>query len=255
MIDLHCHILPAVDDGAKTIEDSLDMARMAVEEGITHILATPHHHAHGWYNPKKNVEELVNEVQSAIDNENIPLTVFPGQEVRLYGDIIKDIEAGEIQFIDEASQYLLIEFPSNSVPSYSERLFYELQAMGIRPIVVHPERNQAIQKDPEILKNLVDKGALSQLTAASYIGAFGREAEKLSKDLINANLIHYFASDAHNTTNRQFHLKEAYKKLGKDYTTELVKEYKETAKKLINGDLVFPPASKRIKKKKFFGLF
>lgn len=255
MIDLHCHILPGVDDGAQNIEDSLDMAQMAVKEGITHILATPHHHAHGWYNNKKDVEKLVSEVQSAIDNADIPLTIFPGQEVRLYGEIIEDIKAGKIQSVDEANQYLLIEFPSNTVPSYSERLFYELQAIGIIPIIVHPERNQAIQKDPHILKNLVDKGALSQLTAGSYLGTFGRKAEKLSKDLINANLIHYFASDAHNTTNRPFHLKEAYEKLGKDYNPELVKEYKETSKKLINGDLVFPPATKKIKKKKFFGLF
>ena len=255
MIDLHCHILPGVDDGAKNMEQSIAMAKLAVEEGITHILATPHHQAHNWYNEKIKVQQLVEEVQAALDEEGIPLIIFPGQEVRLYGEIIADIKADKIQFIDEANQYLLIEFPSTSVPAYTERLFYELQAIGITPIVVHPERNQAIEKEPEILKNLVDKGALAQLTAGSYIGKFGREVEKLSKDLIEANLIHYIASDSHNTSNRKFHLKEAYEALEKDYGSELVNRYQQTTKDLVNGDLIFPPATKKIKKKRFFGLF
>lgn len=255
MIDLHCHILPGVDDGAKDMEESIAMARNAVAEGITHILATPHHKAHGWSNEKEEVQRLVSELQERIDAESIDLTIFPGQEVRLYGEIIQDIEANKIQFIDEENQYLLIEFPSTTVPAYAERLFYELQAIGVTPIVVHPERNQMIKKQPELLKNLVDKGALAQLTAGSYVGKYGAEAEKLSKRLIEANLIHYIASDAHNTTNRQFYLKETYVTLEKDYGQELVKQFQQTIKDLVNGDLVFPPQTKKIKKQRFFGLF
>lgn len=255
MIDLHCHILPGVDDGAQDMDESIAMAKKAVEEGITHILATPHHRAHGWYNEKEKIEALVKEVQAEIDAADIPLVLFPGQEVRLYGEIIQDIQTNKIQFIDEANQYLLIEFPSTTVPAYAERLFYELQAIGITPIIVHPERNQMIEKNPELLKSFVDKGALAQLTAGSYIGKFGREVEKLSKDLIEADLIHYIASDSHNTRNRKFHLKEAYEKLENDYGSELVKRYQQTTKDLVNGDLIFPPATKKIKKKRFFGLF
>ena len=208
MIDLHCHILPGVDDGAENMEESLEMAKLAVEEGITHILATPHHKAHGWYNEKKELNLLVGEVQKAIDTEEIPLTLFPGQEVRLYGELIEDINEGKIQFIDEEEQYLLIEFPSTSIPAYTERIFYELQTMKITPIIVHPERNRAIQKHPNILKRLVDKGALSQLTAGSYTGQFGKDVKKLSRKLLLANLVHYIASDAHNTEDRLFHMNE-----------------------------------------------
>lgn len=255
MIDLHCHILPGVDDGAKDVQESLAMARKAVAEGITHILATPHHQAHGWYNEKKEVNQRASELQSAIDAEKIPLTIFPGQEVRLYGEIIEDIEKDKIQFIDEMNQYLLIEFPSSSVPAYAERLFYEMQGLGMTPIIVHPERNKALQKKPELLKDFVDKGALAQLTAGSYLGAYGKEAEESSKKMIDANLIHYFASDAHNTENRRFYLKEAYEKLGRDYHQELVQIYQQRTKDLVNGELIFPPPTKEIKKKGFFGWF
>lgn len=255
MIDLHCHILPGVDDGAQSMDESLAMARKAVDEGITHILATPHHKAHGWENEKESVQQLVSELQTRIDQEGIPLTIFPGQEVRLYGEIIEDIEANKIQFIDELNQYLLIEFPSTEIPAYTEPLFYQLQHAGVTPIVVHPERNRAVQKDPNQLKELIDKGALAQVTAGSYIGAYGKEAEATSEKLIEAELVHYFASDAHNVTNRQFYLKEAYAKLAKEYGKERVQRYQQMTKDLVNGDSVFPPQAKEVKKKRFFGLF
>lgn len=255
MIDLHCHILPGVDDGAKDMEESIAMARNAVAEGVTHILATPHHKAHGWENEKNDVLHLVKELQTELDKNKIPLMIFPGQEVRLYGEIIEDIEAGKIQFIDEANQYLLIEFPSSEIPAYTEQLFYRLQHTGVIPIVVHPERNRAVQEDPNRLKELIDKGALAQLTAGSYVGQYGKDAEQTSKDLIEADMIHYFASDAHNVNNRQFYLKEAYEKLEAEYGIDLVKRYQQVTKDLVNGEPVFPPEAKKIKKKRFFGLF
>lgn len=255
MIDLHSHILPGIDDGAKNMEESIALARAAVAEGITHILATPHHKAHGWNNEKKEIIQLVKQVQAEVDRNDIPLTIFPGQEVRLYGELIEDMDAGKIQFIDEGNQYVMIEFPSAEIPTYTEQLFYRLQHKGVIPIVVHPERNQGVLKDPNQLKKLIDKGALAQLTAGSYVGSFGKEAEKLSRDLIEADMIHYIASDAHNTTSRTFHLKAAYEQLEKEYGTSLVERYQQMTKDLVNGEPVFPPTAKEIKKKRFFGLF
>ncbi|MGO1433613.1 MAG: tyrosine-protein phosphatase, partial [Ruoffia tabacinasalis] len=202
MIDLHCHILPGIDDGAKTMADSIAMAELAISEGITHILATPHHMNRSWMNDKQKVLTLVNELQEELDRRQIDLTIFPGQEVRLYGDILKGIKDNQILFIDEQKQYVLIEFPTETVPTYAERLFFDLQSHGKTPIIVHPERNHDILKHPNKLKNLVDKGALAQLTAASYTGGFGSKIQKFSKQLIEANLVHFLASDAHNVTNR-----------------------------------------------------
>ena len=133
MIDLHCHILPGIDDGARNWDESVEMARLAVSEGITHLLATPHHMNRSWINPKQVVIPLVNELQDRLDAEGIPLTIFPGQEVRLHGEIMRSINGNEICFIDEGNQYVLIEFPTPEVPAYAERLFYEMQTQQITP--------------------------------------------------------------------------------------------------------------------------
>lgn len=255
MIDLHCHILPGIDDGAKTIEDSIDMARDAVKGGITHVLATPHHMLREWTNEKTKVIKLVNMLQDELDSREIPLTIFPGQEVRLYGEIIEDIEKDKILFVDEQKQYLLIEFPATSIPHYTERLFYELQGMGITPIIVHPERNREVQEHPNRLKNLIDKGALSQLTAASYTGGFGKKIQKLSSQLVEVNMVQFIASDAHNITNRSFHMKEAYTKIEKEFGRKKKEEFLQTTKELINGDTVIAPTPGKVKAKKKFGLF
>ena len=135
----------------------------------------------------------------------------------MHGEILENIQNDDICFIDEMNQYVLIEFPTSSVPDYSERLFFELQSAGITPVIVHPERNHAILKDPSILYEFVSRDILAQVTAASYIGKFGREIEKLSEQLIEANLVHFLASDAHNVTSRKFHMEEAFGKLQKQH--------------------------------------
>lgn len=247
MLDLHCHILPGVDDGAQTINDSIEMAKVAVSEGITHILATPHHQKLQWNNDKKKVTQKTTEFQKVLDYHQIDLTVFPGQEVSLYGELVTDIEKDNILFTDESCTYILIELPTTSIPSYTERLFYDLQSHGKIPIIVHPERNHSIIEHPNRLKNFIDKGALAQLTAASYTGGFGKKIEKLSKQLIEANLVHFIASDAHNVTNRSFHMKEAYDLLAKEYGRSKRNTFHETTRNLLNGDPVITPETVNIK--------
>lgn len=256
MIDLHCHILPGIDDGARNWDESLQMARLAVSEGITHILATPHHMNRSWMNSKQVIIPLVNELQDRLDAEQIPLTIFPGQEVRLHGEIIENIAHNEICFIDETNKYVLIEFPTSEVPAYTERLFYEMQTQGITPIIVHPERNHAILKDPNILYEFANRGVLAQVTAASYLGKFGKEIEKVSHQMIEHNLVHFIASDAHNNTNRLFHMKEAMEKLENEFGLNRVNQFDETTRALVNGDTVHTlEAREMTNNKRFFGLF
>lgn len=255
MIDLHCHILPGVDDGAKNMEDSMDMARTAVEEGITHILATPHYKNGHWDIVKEDILPLVDEVQAELDARGIPLTIFPGQEVRINGELMEDIESDDIQFIDEGNQYVLIEFPTSSIPAYTESLFFELQRSGVTPIIVHPERNHAVLKDPNILLPFVERGALAQLTAASYTGGFGKEIQQVSTKLIEADLVHFIASDAHNVKSRSFHMRAAFDRLEKEYGKNKVEAYHRVTKDLVNGEVVVAPAPTEVKRKKLFGLF
>lgn len=256
MIDIHSHILPGIDDGARSLEDALAMARIAIAEGITHIAATPHYKNGKFENKKHVILDAVANLQNEFDARGIDLTVFPGQEVRLHGEIISSIEQDEVLFADESNRYLLIEFPTMSIPHYAESLFFQLQQQGIIPIIVHPERNRKIIENPNRLLGFVEKGALAQLTASSYVGVFGKEIQKLSNQLIAANLVHVLASDAHNTRGRSFHMKEAFEKLAREFGDEKASYFQDNAKHIINGDTLLLDSPTEVRKrKKIFGLF
>lgn len=256
MIDIHSHILPGIDDGARSLEDALAMARIAIAEGITHIAATPHYKNGKFDSKKQTILEAVATLQHEYDARGIDLTVFPGQEVRIHGEIMEGIEKEEVLFADESNRYLLIEFPTMSIPHYAESLFFQLQQQGIIPIIVHPERNREIIENPNRLLDFVEKGALAQLTASSYVGVFGKEVQKLSSQLIAANLVHVLASDAHNTRGRSFHMKEAFEKLAREFGDEKASYFQDNAKHIINGDTLLLDSPTEVRKrKKIFGLF
>lgn len=254
MIDLHCHILPGIDDGAETMEASIAMAEKAISQGITHILCTPHHNNGKYHNPKSDVISLVSSLQSELDQRNLPLTVLEGQEVRITGDLIADIRNDEILFTDLDDTYILIEFPTMEVPTYSEQVFFELKSLGKTPVIVHPERNAYFRKDPNNLLPFLEMGCLAQLTAPSYMGVFGKDIQKTAKLMVEYNLVQMVASDAHGVKKRTFYMKETYEQIAKDFGQKKVDAMREVAKDLINGDPVSFQDFQEVKKKKF-GLF
>ena len=254
MIDLHSHILPGVDDGARDLSESVNMAKKAVEQGIHTIVATPHHLNNRYENPKQTIIDRVRELNKALLEEKIDLNVLPGQETRIYGEMVEGYEIGEILPIDN-TQYVLVEFSSSHVPRYTEKLFYDLQTKGLVPVIVHPERNQEIIERPDVLYKLVEKGALTQVTAASICGDFGKKIKNFSMQLIEANLTHFIASDAHNTVNRTFKMREAFDIVQNKYGNDLVYLFKENAELVIEGSHIYKEVPERIKKKKFFNLF
>lgn len=258
LIDLHCHILPGVDDGSKDMEMSLEMARVAVKQGISHILVTPHHMDGMYLNHKQDVIAKTDAFQAALDAAEIPLTVFPGQEVHLTGELLKALDADDILFMDEGGRYLLLELPHSGIPEYTEDMIFELQARGITPVIAHPERNHGFQKDPDRLYDFVEMGCLTQLTSSSYLGIFGDSVKNLTAKIINANLGFAFSSDAHNFEGRRFLMDAAFDKLVDQVGEQGAQTFNENAKAIINGDDVVMPEVKRIsavKKKRRFWLF
>src|SRR5699024_744330 len=141
MIDIHSHILPGIDDGAKDEQASIDMAKAAINEGITHIVASPHYKNGVFDNYRDEIQMKVKILDDLDKMNDIGLTVIPGKEVLIYGEVFEDYKNGALQTINE-SKYMFIEFPSASVPRYAHQLFYEMQMERIQPIIVHPERNQ-----------------------------------------------------------------------------------------------------------------
>lgn len=251
MIDLHCHILPGVDDGAQTIEDSLDMARYAVKQGITHILCTPHHNNGKYMNPKNEIIERVALLQERFDQEQIPITLLEGQEVRLTTLLMEDLAQDRLLFTDLDDTYILIEFPSNSIPDSAENIFYQLLDKGKIPVIVHPERNAGFIKEPIRLTEFLDMGCLAQLTAPSYVGKFGKEIQKTAKLMVENRMVQMVASDAHGINKRNFYLKEAYEAISKDHGIELVNQMQQVTKDLVNGDQVHFEPYREMKRSKF----
>jgi protein-tyrosine phosphatase len=255
MIDIHSHILPGIDDGANTIYDSIDMAKQAVSEGIHTIIATPHHRNGKYDNVKSDILPLVKDVNDRFKEEHINLEVLPGQECRIYGEILEDYQKGDILPLNQVSQYLFIEFPSSSVPRYTEKLLYDIQVTGLTPVIVHPERNAELIERPEKLYKLVQGGAATQLTASSLTGYFGKNIQKFSQQMIQANLTHFIASDAHNIHNRTFKMEEAMDYIEKKYGIDMVYYFTENAELLVDGKNIYKEIPELIKKKKFLGIF
>ncbi|MCP1154201.1 tyrosine protein phosphatase [Peribacillus frigoritolerans] len=254
MIDIHCHILPGVDDGSVDMEESFNMAKKAVEAGITHLFATPHHLNEKYVNAKSDIMDRVERLNESYQQENIPLTIHPGQEVRIHRDIFTSLEKGEILTLDDNGTYLLLELPSGKVPTYTQEVIYELLLKGITPIIVHPERNKELLEDHKLLFELVQEGALTQLTSGSIIGIFGKNVQSFSKKIIEHNLAHFVATDAHNIDTRGFALQQAYETITKAYGIQRTFYFKENAEQLIKGQS--PSLEKPVPfKRNFLGIF
>lgn len=251
MIDLHCHILPGIDDGAENIEASIAMAEKAISQGITHILCTPHHNNGRYENPKDSVIHSVSLLQDELDKRNLNLTLLEGQEVRITGDLINEINQDRILFTDLDDTYILIEFPTMDIPAYTEQIFFELRALGKIPVIVHPERNAKFREDPNLLIPFLEMGCLAQLTAPSIVGTFGKSIRKTALDMVKYNLVQMVASDAHGVKKRTFYMKEAYQIIEKEFGKEKVEQMMQVNKDLINGDKINYPEYKKIKIKKF----
>lgn len=255
MIDIHSHILYDVDDGAKSVQDSLNMAREAVNQGIQVIYATPHHLNGQFENSAEEIKLAVELLNDMLANHNIDLDVKVGQEIRINGDLLEHLKNGSLLTLGDKETYILIELPSNHVPAYTGNLLFDLQVEGLKPIIVHPERNSEIVQKPDILFDLVNNGALTQVTAASVAGKFGKTLQKFSLDLIDANLTHFVASDAHNTSTRPFWIDEAFWVIEEKLGIDTVYYIKENAHILDLNEMVIgePPQQMRTKRK--FKLF
>lgn len=254
MIDIHCHILPAVDDGPVNVDESILMAREAVKEGIKTIVATPHHKNNTYINTKEQVLESVALLNQTLKKEEIPLNILPGQESRIFGEILEDYKNGDVLTINN-TRYLFVEFPSSTVPRYADRLFFELQNEGIIPIIVHPERNKDLIENPIKLYQLVKNGALTQVTAASITGFFGKKIKKFSYQLLECNLTHFVSSDAHNIHNRSFKLAYAYSIIEKEFGLEYMHMLMDNSKFMVNDEIIEKELPIQIKRKRLLGIF
>lgn len=200
LIDIHCHILRGLDDGARDLNMSVEMARIAYEDGIRHIIATPHYCDKFKPSPADQLERI-EELRTALTREGIGITVSPGNEVRLESAafVYRHEEAGDFFYLDEGRRFLLIEQRWEGYNQESEDVFAWLISRGTTPIIPHPERHAFFREQPELLYRLLDLGAWTQVTADSLIGKNGPEAAAFGRWLVEKDQVHVLATDAHNT--------------------------------------------------------
>lgn len=237
MIDIHSHILPFLDDGASDWSESLVMARQACEDGIRVIIATPHHYNGRYVNKPSDVLESVELLNAKLQEEGLDVSILPGQEIRLHNELLEHWDIGELICLHD-SRYMLLELPSSHIPKTAEELIYEMSVLGIQVVIAHPERNAEIVRHPERLKRLVDLGALGQLTAQSVTGERGSKLQKISLDFCKKNLVHFVATDAHDSTHRPFQLSGSYRVIEQKLGPAAVSYFQENATRLVRGETI-----------------
>jgi protein-tyrosine phosphatase len=216
MIDLHCHILPGLDDGPKTIEESVEMAEMAIADGITHVVATPHSSTEYFFDYPK-IRSLCKELQAKVGTR---LKLATGCDFHLNPENLASLRAQALRFCINQKDYLLVEFNEIAIPPAVDHTLHEMQLSGVRPIVTHPERNRLLRLRPERLANWVRHGCYGQVTGGALTGRFGLTAQKEAMRWIGAGLIHFISSDAHNTSSRPLELRPAYDVVEKEFGKE-----------------------------------
>ena len=227
MIDIHHHLLPGVDDGANDLDTSVAMAKLAVADGITHVVCSPHANSRFDFDPGGN-QEKAEALRARLAAEGVPLTVGLGCDFHLSYENVQEALTAPRRFTINGGSYLLVELPDFGLPVGLTEQFHELTLAGMTPILTHPERNPTLQSNLDRIKNWLRGGVLMQVTADSVTGRMGRAAEKIAHQMLANRWVHIIASDAHNTTTRPPRMSEAHriieKKYGADYAHALCQE-------------------------------
>ena len=211
-VDIHSHVLYGLDDGASTIDESIAMLEMARDTGTTDIVATPHADTQYAFDPQR-VEARIAELSSRVSG----ITIHRGCDFRLEVSNIEEALRNPTKFTINHRNYLLVEFPHMTVFPRSGGIFAKLLDAGMTPIITHPERNAFLQQNPDEMTKFVDAGCLAQVTAASCTGTFGKRVQATAHALMQRNVVHFIASDAHDLKNRTPDLSRAYALLTKQW--------------------------------------
>ena len=204
MIDLHNHLLPGIDDGAPDLDTALQLAEIAVADGTTHLVCTPHIHPGRYENTPETINQALAIFQKGLLEHNIPLQVAAAAEVRFGMELMIGVKSKSIPFLGQwqGKDVLLLEFPHGEIPFGAERLTSWLLQHNVIPMIAHPERNKGLMREPGKLKPFIEQGCLLQVTAGSVAGHFGEVAQDLAIELLEKNWVTILASDAHNVEHR-----------------------------------------------------
>ena len=212
MIDIHCHLLPGIDDGAGDMDEALAMARAAYDNGIRFSIVTPHIHPGRYENSAQTISSSLARFKLALSKAGIQLKLGMAAEVRLSPEILPMLERDEIPFLGQLDGYriMLLEFPHSHIPPGADRLVEKLLKMNVRPIIAHPERNKDVMRKYSKIEPFIEMGCFLQLTASAVAGRFGKMSHKRTLQLLGSDAFMMLATDAHNLKGRYPELREGY---------------------------------------------
>lgn len=255
MIDFHSHIIYGVDDGSKDMETSIKMLKIAEKEGSSSICATSHFIPKAHEITRKNYDNRINKLRDVCKEEDIHIDIAEGLELYMSPELPKLYKEKKIWCIN-GKKYMLIELPMEQFPIYVEDVFYELQLLGVKPIIAHPERNLEIIKDKEKLRRIIKLGVLAQINSGSLTGMYGKEIKKTAEYFVRNNMAHLMGSDAHtcHRTGRSPKMRGA-ENIIKELNVELYSWMIKNQNKILQGEEVEILPVKIKKRFKFIDLF
>lgn len=223
MIDVHCHILPGIDDGARGIDESMQMVKEAYEAGFTAIISTSHYIEESYHTSKAQRKELIDVLNTKIEQEGMDIKILNGAEAYISPNLVELIEQQDLPTMN-GTKYLLMELPMHNQILHLETVVSKVIDKGITIIIAHPERYLYVQKNDKVLNELAEMGVLFQANYGSCIGQYGKEAQKTLKKLLKANKISFFGTDCHREGSVYTKMPEILKKLEKMIGREKVEE-------------------------------
>lgn len=222
-VDIHCHLLPTMDDGAKSWQEALAMAEMAVADGFATIVVTPHQLGSYSHNDGETIRQRTGELQQQLDEQGIPLRVLPGADVRIDEPLISGIRSGHVLTLADRRKHVLLELP-HELCFPLDGVLSGLETLGVVGILSHPERNQGLLKEPQEIIRLVELGCLMQVTSNSLTGTFGPACQQMAEWMFHQGLVHFLATDAHGAKSRRPLMRRAFEQVVRLVDEETARE-------------------------------
>lgn len=252
MIDLHCHLLPGLDDGPLTWDEALQMARAAQAQGVRAVVATPHH-ANGLFRtPAAVVQESVDRFNRFLRQHQVPLPVLPGQEIRIHAELLDELDQGHLLTLG-GSRYLLLELPPGEWKQNAlMELFHELKLLGYIPVIAHPERHPYLVKHSSRMAEFASFGVLGQLTAHSVLGKYGGAIRRCALHMCREGMVHLLASDAHRPRLRGYALDAALRTIEREVGGEFAERLVDNSRRVLNNEAIDAADQLRKQRKAWF---
>lgn len=251
MIDLHSHIIPKIDDGSGSIEETFNILKEAVSNGFTDIISTSHYIENYYEADIEERKAWINALQMNLNEKNIPINLYIGTEAYASLNLNKLIKNKKVATLNN-SKYVLFELPMNSQPKYLEEIIYNILDLKLIPIIAHPERYIYVQQDPNMLIELINKGVLFQSNFGSIVGVYGKSAKNTVRKLLKSNMIHFLGTDTHKQNTIYPIMNEILNKLEKTIGKDKIKELTEKNPRLVLEDKRINIEEPKEIKKSFF---